>query len=685
MRSTNLLIVEEVIFLIEIFFLKMRNHLSHLFYFCFMIDQSTVQRIFDTAQIDEVVSDFVTLRKRGVNFLGLCPFHNEKTPSFTVSPAKGIYKCFGCGKGGNSVNFVMEHEHLDYVGALKYLGKKYHIDIVEEELSPEQEQRKNDRESMMIVNSYAQKYFSEKLLQSEEGIAVGMSYMKQRGFREDIIKKFQVGFCLDSWNAFSDSATQAGYKKEFLVKTGLSIDKEKGLIDRFKGRVIFPIHGIAGRTVGFGGRILKKDPKAAKYLNSPESEVYHKSRILYGIYQAKKSMVQNDKCYLVEGYTDVISFHQAGIENVVASSGTALTADQVRLVKRFTNNMTIIYDGDPAGIKASLRGIDLVLEQELNVKVLLLPEGEDPDSFSRTMSSTELTQYIEKNETDFIVFKTNLLLADAKNDPVKRANLIIDIVRSIAIIPDNIVRSVYVKECSSILNVDERVLYTEINKIKGRLQEEAWKNEQRSNIELQAQEDSMVNQSIIRADNDCDLEERALVRLLLNFGKEELFNQKNEQGEDEIILVGNYIVEELERDELTSVNGAYQQVFDEYMKNKLDPNFEAKRFFRDHTDPKIVQLAADIMSEPHQLSGMWTRNDSYIESEEMKLKEIVPKLVNEYKGKKVKLLIEEVVKEMQDVQKSGDADRLMELMKQKMVLDQIKNAISKELGNRTIF
>ncbi len=650
-----------------------------------MIDQSTVQRIFDTAQIDEVVSDFVTLRKRGVNFLGLCPFHNEKTPSFTVSPAKGIFKCFGCGKGGNSVNFVMEHEHLDYVGALKYLGSKYHIDIVEEELSPEQEQRKNDRESMMIVNSYAQKHFSEKLLQSNEGIAVGMSYMRERGFREDIIKKFQIGFCLDSWNGFSDQAIQSGYKKEFLVKTGLSIDKERGLIDRFKGRVIFPIHGIAGRTLGFGGRILKKDPKAAKYLNSPESEVYHKSRILYGIYQAKKSIVQNDKCYLVEGYTDVISFHQAGIENVVASSGTALTADQVRLVKRFSNNMTIIYDGDPAGIKASLRGIDLVLEQELNVKVLLLPEGEDPDSFSRTMSSTELTQYIEKNETDFIVFKTNLLLADAKNDPVKRANLITDIVRSIAIIPDNIVRSVYIKECSNILNVDERVLYTEINKIKGRLQEEAWKNEQRSNIELQAQEDSIVNQSIIRADNDCDLEERALVRLLLNFGKEELFSTKNEQDEEEVILVGNYIVDELERDELTSVNGAYQQVFDEYLKNKLDPNFNTKTFFRDHTDSKIVQLAADIMSEPHQLSDMWTRKESFIESEEMKLKEIVPKLVNEYKGKKVKLLIEEVGKEMKKVQESGDTDRLMELMKQKMVLDQIKNAISKELGNRTLF
>ena len=645
-----------------------------------MIDQSTVQRIFDTAQIDEVVSDFVTLRKRGVNFLGLCPFHNEKTPSFTVSPAKGIYKCFGCGKGGNAVNFLMEHEHLDYVGALKYLGRKYNIDIVEEELSPEQEQRKNDRESMMIVNSYAQKYFSEQLLQSNEGIAVGMSYMRERGFREDTINKFQVGFCLDSWNAFSDEAMKTGYKKEFLVKTGLSIDKEKGPIDRFKGRVIFPIHGIAGRTLGFGGRILKKDPKAAKYLNSPESEVYHKSRILYGIYQAKKTVVQNDKCFLVEGYTDVLSFHQAGIVNVVASSGTALTVDQIRLVKRFTNNLTIIYDGDSAGIKASLRGIDLVLEQELNVKVLLLPDGEDPDSFSRTMSSSELTQYIEKNETDFIVFKTNLLLADAKNDPVKRANLISDIVRSIAIIPDNIIRSEYIKECSSILNVPEQVLYTEIDKIKGHLQEQAWKNEQRSNIELQAKDDSIVNQSIIRADNDCDLEERALIRLLLNFGNEELFSTKNEQGEEEIIPVGNYIVDELERDELSSVNETYQQVFDEYTKNKLEPNFEAKTFFRDHTNSKIVQLAADIMSEPYQLSDMWTRKDSYLESEEMKLKEIVPKQVNEYKGKKVKILLEEVVQEMQKVQESGDSDRLMELMKQKMLLDQIKNAILKELG-----
>ena len=650
-----------------------------------MIDQSTVTRIFDAAQITEVVSDFVTLKKRGVNYLGLCPFHNEKTPSFTVSPAKGIYKCFGCGKGGNSVNFIMEHEHLDYVGALKYLAKKYHIDVIEQELSPEQEKQKNDRESMMIVNSFAQKTFTQNLHEHDQGIAVGMSYMRERGFRDDIIKKFQVGYCLEAWDAFSKQALDSGYKKEFLVKTGLSIDKENRLLDRFRGRVIFPIHGIAGRVLAFGGRILKNDAKAAKYLNSPESEVYHKSRILYGIFQAKKSIVQNDKCYLVEGYTDVLSFHQAGIENVVASSGTALTPDQIRLIKRFTNNVTIIYDGDPAGIKASLRGIDLVLEQEVNAKVLLLPEGEDPDSFSRTMGASELIQYIEQNETDFIVFKTNLLLNDAQDDPVKRANLIIDIVRSIAIIPDAIVRSVYVKECSGILNVDERVLYTEINKIIHKRKEEAWKRNQRGDFqETESPGKLAANSGFLRSANECDLEERALVRILLNFGKEVLFREKNDNGSEEHVFVGNFIISELRRDELESVNPLYQLVFDQFGANMDNEEFNVKTFFRDHTNDKVSQLAADILSEPYQLSGLWTRNESYIESEEMKLKDIVPKLVNEYKGKKVRLLMKEVLQEMQKAQETGDADRMMELMQQKMVLDQIKNAISKELGNRTI-
>ncbi|MBN2597283.1 MAG: DNA primase [Marinifilaceae bacterium] len=650
-----------------------------------MIDQSTVARIFDSAEIAEVVSDFVTLKKRGVNFLGLCPFHNEKSPSFTVSPAKGIYKCFGCGKGGNSVNFIMEHEHLDYVGALKYLAKKYHIEVVEKELSPEQERQKNDRESMMIVNSFAQKSFTQNLYEHAQGMAIGMGYMWERGFRDDIIKKFQVGYCLEAWDAFSNHALDCGYKKEYLVKTGLSIEKENRLLDRFRGRVIFPIHGIAGRVQAFGGRILKNDAKAAKYLNSPESEVYHKSRILYGIFQAKKSIVQNEKCFLVEGYTDVLSFHQAGIENVVASSGTALTADQIRLIKRFTNNITIIYDGDAAGIKASLRGIDLVLEQEVNVKVLLLPQGEDPDSFSRTMGASELMEYIEKNESDFIVFKTNLLLKDAKDDPVKRANLIIDIVRSIAIIPDGIVRAVYVRECSNILNVDERVLYTEINKIIHRVKEDSWKNEQRSNLpEDQTTDKLSENSAFLRSANECDLEERALVRILLNFGSEILYSQKDEAGNEEQLLVGQYIITELSNDELESVNPLYQLVFDQYGENMEKEDFNTKTFFRDHPNEKVNQLAADILSEPHQLSGLWTRNESVVESEEMKLKEIVPKLVNEYKGKKVRLLMKEVMQEMQKAQDTGNADRMMELMKQKMVLDQIKNAISKELGNRTI-
>jgi DNA primase len=641
-----------------------------------MIDQATVTRIFDAAQITEVVSDFVTLRKRGVNFLGLCPFHNEKTPSFTVSPAKGIYKCFGCGKGGNSVNFIMEHEHLDYVGALKYLAKKYNIDVIEQELSPEQEKQKNDRESMMIVNSFAQKNFTENLHQHPQGMAVGMSYLRERGFRDDIIKKFQLGFCLEEWEAFSKSAMNSGYKKEFLVKTGLSIDKENRLLDRFRGRVIFPIHGIAGRVLAFGGRTLKNDKKIAKYLNSPESEVYHKSRILYGIYQAKKSIVQNDKCYLVEGYTDVLSFHQAGIENVVASSGTALTPDQIRLIKRFSNNVTIIYDGDPAGIKASLRGIDLVLEEELNVKVLLLPDGEDPDSFSKKMGAADLIDYINRNESDFILFKANLLLDDAKGDPVKRANLIVDIIRSIEkMTPPT--RPPYIKECSRILKVDERTLYSELNKTE--------KKRRESGTVLEKKDLGTFEKSRIKdLANACDTEERALVSMLLNFGSEVLFKEKNENGEEAITLVGSYIISELQRDELKSVDPLYQLVFDQYGENMGNESFNAKTFFRDHSNGKVSQLAADILSEPYEESKIWTKNGSFVESIFEKLKNIVPKMVNEYKGKKVRLLMNEVLQEMQKAQDTGDADRMMELMQQKMVLDQIKNAISKELGNRTI-
>ena len=394
-----------------------------------MIDQATIQKIFDTADIYEVISEFVHLKKRGVNYVGCCPFHNEKTGSFTVSPAKGIYKCFGCGKGGNVVNFIMEHEQMSYIEALRWLAAKYNIPIEERELTEDEKREKSERESMLIVTSYAEDFFVEQLFHTDEGQSVGLSYFHRRGLDEKTIEKFGLGYCPEAWDAFTKAALEKGYKQEFLVKTGLTIESERGLFDRFRARVMFPIRDIAGKIIAFGGRIMTNDKKSAKYLNSPESEIYHKSRTLYGIYFAKRSIVQQNRCYLVEGYLDVISFHQKGIENTVASSGTSLTVEQIRLIRRLTPNVTIIYDGDAAGIKASLRGIDLVLEEGLNVRVVSLPEGEDPDSYAQAHTTEEIQEYIATHETDFIHFKTHLLLQQAGTDPIERARLITDIVR----------------------------------------------------------------------------------------------------------------------------------------------------------------------------------------------------------------------------------------------------------------
>ncbi len=431
-----------------------------------MIDPATIERIMEAANIYEVVSDFVTLRRRGANYVGLCPFHEEKTPSFSVSPARGICKCFSCGKGGNAVHFIMEHEQISYYEALRYLARKYNIEIHERELTDEEKQRKSDRESMLIVNEFAQKFFADTLFEKPEGRAIGMGYFRERGFGEDIIRKFGLGFSPEKRDALATEALAKGYKKEFLIKTGLCIEGQNGsLYDRFKGRVIFPVYSLSGKVIAFGGRVLKKDDKTAKYVNSPESEVYHKSDVLYGIFQAKQSIVRNDCCYLVEGYTDVLSMHQAGIENVVASSGTSLTPGQIRLIHRFTNNITVLYDGDAAGIKASIRGIDLILREGLHIKVVLLPDGDDPDSFAKKQSAADFTAYIKNHETDFIRFKTRLLLDAAGNDPIKRATLIGDIVRSIAIIPDTILRSVYIQECARLLEADEKMLLREVNKI----------------------------------------------------------------------------------------------------------------------------------------------------------------------------------------------------------------------------
>lgn len=449
-----------------------------------MIDRVTIERIMDSVEIVDVVQDFVTLKKRGVNYVGLCPFHNEKTPSFTVSPSKGIYKCFGCGSGGNAVNFIIEHEHLSYPEALKFLAGKYNIEIIEKELTAEEVEQKNQRESMLILTKFAAGNFHENLFKHQEGISVGLSYFKERGFRHEILKEFSVGYCLEQKDSFTKTAQELGYKLNYLVQTGLTIKKENYTFDRFNGRVIFPIHSLSGQVIGFGGRTLKKEPKAAKYLNSPESDIYHKSRVLYGIFQAKKEIVNTENCFLVEGYTDVLAMHQAGIHNVVASSGTSLTEGQIRLIKRFTPNITILFDGDEAGIKASLRGIDLILEEGLNIKVILLPPGDDPDSYSRKLSSKEFKEFLAEEATDFIRFKTNLLLKDAGDDPVKRASLIRDIVQSIAAIQESINRSVYIKECSTLLKVDEGVLNAEANKIRRKRAEQRYRHITRQEEEI---------------------------------------------------------------------------------------------------------------------------------------------------------------------------------------------------------
>ena len=447
-----------------------------------MIDQATIDKIMDAAQIVDVVSEFVTLRRRGVNYIGLCPFHNEKTPSFSVSPSKGVCKCFSCGKGGNVVHFIMEHEQLSYYEALKWLAKKYNIEIKERELTDEEKQAHSLRESLFVVNQFASEYFQDILYNNIDGQRIGMTYLRGRGFRDDIIKKFQLGYSTDNRDALARAALQKGYKEDFLVKTGLCYRKEDGTLrDRFWGRVIFPVHTISGKIVAFGGRVLSAATKNVqmKYVNSPESEIYHKSKELYGIFFAKQAIVRQDRCFLVEGYTDVISMHQSGIENVVASSGTALTSDQIRLIHRFTNNITVLYDGDGAGIKASIRGIDMLLEEGMNIKVCLLPDGDDPDSFARKHNATDYQAYINDHEVDFIRFKTNLLLEEAGKDPIKRAALISSIVKSISVIPDAIVRSVYIRECSQLLQMEEKILIEATSKLIEQARETKFKEQQR--------------------------------------------------------------------------------------------------------------------------------------------------------------------------------------------------------------
>jgi len=647
-----------------------------------MIDRSTIERILDAAQIVDVVQEFVPLKKRGVNYLGLCPFHNEKTPSFTVSPAKEIFKCFGCGKVGNSVNFVMEHEHLTYPEALKYLAKKYHIEVIEKELSQEELDKQNERESLLVVTAYAARQFTENLFQTDEGTSVGLTYFKERGFRQDTLKKFEVGYSFEKRDAFSRKALDDGYKQDFLVKTGLTIQHEDRIFDRFSNRVMFPIHSLSGQVLGFGGRVLKTDPKSAKYLNSPESEIYHKSRILYGIYQARKAISQEDKCYLVEGYTDVMSLHEANVENVVASSGTSLTQEQVRLIKRFTQNITILYDGDAAGIKASIRGIDLVLEEGMNVKIVLLPDAEDPDSYSKKVSNEEFLKFLKENETDFIRFKTQLLLSEANNDPVKKADLIRDVVKSIAVIPEAITRTVYIKECSTVLEVSEPILYHEVNKLRQH------KNFQDRN-KYPGPEDLPVPPPVIvkpvQRETVNYYSEREIIRLLLKFGSVEFERTINkEDGKEEVLTVADYIVREITSDDLVFDNRVCSKIFGDFRFHVEHGLITGDKQFVKHEDPEISSLSADLLATSHELSRIWSDKQTYVETEEMKLKEIVGDAVLKFKSDKIMIKRKEIMVLLEEAVKANDTEKVLLLQKRYANLSTVLGLISRKLGNRIL-
>ena len=675
-----------------------------------MIDQPTIDRILDAANIVDVVSEFVTLRKRGVNYVGLCPFHDDKTPSFYVSPAKNICKCFACGEGGTAVHFIMKHEQLSYFDALRYLAKKYNIEIHERELTDKEKQIRSDRESMLIVNAWAQKYFTTLLHEHIDGKTIGMRYFAERGFREDTIRKFQLGYSLEQRDALYQAALKSGYKKEYLEKTGLIIAYEDGRVnDRFRGRVIFPVHTLSGKVVAFGGRILKKEEKTAKYVNSPESEIYHKSNELYGIYFAKQAIVKADRCFLVEGYTDVISMHQSGVENVVASSGTALTHGQIRLIHRFTDNITVLYDGDAAGIKAAIRGIDLLLEEGMNVKVVLLPDGEDPDSFARSHSASEFAEFIKQNETDFVRFKTKLLLEEAGNDPVKRAALIGDIIRTIAIVPDNITRTIYIRECSAKMEIDEQVVLNEVNKIRlaryeqnkqqrqqiteiSQTASQTEKNAKLSPVEKkeEVQEGVPAEQPIVRPDRPIvskrspyEQFEIALLRYVVRYGEQVLYDYTDEQTNEQVVIrVAEYIRSELGNDGLTFYTPIFKQMLDEAADHCCEDGFVAHRYFLAHPDPDVSRISANLISEKYQLSKYHSKYQE-VEREEDRLEQLV---IRDLFALKEAYILHQI-REKQETLKQVPPDaigQMTQIMEEITRLNEIKKVLSKELGERIV-
>lgn len=645
-----------------------------------MISRTTIDNVFETARVEEVIGDFVQLKKSGSNFKGLSPFSDERTPSFMVSPVKQIWKDFSSGKGGNVVAFLMEHEHFTYPEAIKYLANKYGIEIEETEQTDEQKEQANERESLYLVSEFAKEYFHKTLLKTEEGKAIGLSYFKERGFTEETVEKFQLGYSPDSWDAFTNHAIKKGYKLEFLEKTGLTIVKEEKQFDRFKGRVMFPILSMSGRTLGFGGRILRNDKKAAKYLNSPESDIYHKSKVLYGIYHAKQSIAKEDNCYLVEGYTDVIQFHQSGIKNVVSSSGTALTSEQIRLINRLSKNITVLFDGDAAGLRASLRGVDLILEQGMNVKICTFPEGEDPDSFAKNNSLEELTVYLEENAHDFINFKASLLATEAKNDPIKKAETIRDMVVSIAKIPDVIKQEVYLKECSRIMDISEEVLFNTLAQILQKDKRDASKKQQSKPMEVVPQEKEVVTKVNVQFEL-----ERKIIELLLLYGSveeefEDLILEANEEGTIQLkpekitSRVFEKIFLDLQDDEIEFANQEFKEIYYQIISTLNQEQQLQIDSFVNSLSPEHANVVTHILMEDEKyMLHDWERNEIYVKEKKYSISQIVSETILNFRRELLSQKIEELsqeVKEENTLKKENSLQDIVDYISLKKVLSE---------------
>ena len=643
------------------------------------IPRETVEQILQAARIEEVVGEFVTLKKRGSNMWGNCPFHNEKTPSFSVNPARNIFKCFGCGKAGDSAKFLMEHEHFSYPEALRYLAKKYNIKIEEKEQTAEEIMLQSVREKMFNINEFADKYFVDTLWNTDEGKTIGLQYFRERGYFDPIIQKFHLGYSPAEWDAFTKHAKQNGYSDELLEQIGLSIKGQKGLYDRYHGRVMFPIHSLTGRVIGFGGRILTNDKKSPKYQNSPESEIYDKKQTLYGIYFAKNAIAKNDECILVEGYFDVLRMHQIGIENVVASSGTSLTMEQIRLVKRYTKNITMLYDGDAAGIHAALRGTDMILSEGMNVRVVVLPPEHDPDTFGKEFSVEYVSNYLKDNAKDFVRFKTELLLKDAQNDPIKRGQVIRDIVETISVIPDSIFRITYVKECSRLLDMPEQTLTNELNKIlRAKFKKSLGVDD---NVAPETETTTMPKQEETVEDQlpAGYYQERELVKLLLMYGSTTITDERiDEDGQKiyEQVSVAQFIVDDLKNDGFVFTNAVNKKIFDIFDHAIDEGRIPDDSFFVSHEDETIAQLAADLLSSPYKLD-QWDKFSIFVKSEENNLRATVLSSIYRYKD----LIIEDRRKAVEEeLKNTEDMDDQLILLKRKKDLDDIRKQINKELG-----